>query len=74
MGTKLSPQAALFYVAVAVLATAAFLILRGPDEQDLAQEQYCEMVELHKHDPDLGWPDFNHNYDSICPKGAQHAR
>jgi hypothetical protein len=29
-------------------------------------EHYCFMVELHKQDPDNGWPDFNGNYDEVC--------
>lgn len=41
-------------------------VLSGPDELEMEQRQYCEMVALNREDPTLGWPDFNNTYDSEC--------
>lgn len=42
-------------------------LVPGPDPLTREQAMYCEMVELHQQDPELGWPDFNHTYKKECP-------
>lgn len=36
------------------------------EEAEKRDEHYCFMVELHKQNPDNGWPDFNNNYSEVC--------
>lgn len=54
---------------------AAFCIVgTGPDELELQQRQYCEMVALNRADPTVGWPDFHKTYDSECAPHEDESR
>lgn len=72
-----SPSSRLLLALLLALAAAAAFTLAAclPQEVDIDQQQYCEMVTMFKHDPTrtTGWPDFNHNYNTVC-KGEKHAR
>ncbi len=35
-------------------------------DEELDQQQYCEMVRAHMKDKETGWPDFNGNYKEVC--------
>lgn len=58
----------LFFLAVGAATAVAVgaLASSGPDPLEREQAMYCEMVELHKQDPSVGWPDYNHNYNEVC--------
>lgn len=49
-----------------VLAIAIFMLGQCCKVDQQEQKLYCDMVALHKDHPDQGWPDFHHNYDSVC--------
>lgn len=57
--------------AALAVGVAAGLVLSsmasGPDPLTREQAMYCEMVEINKQDPELGWPDYNHTYNKECP-------
>lgn len=39
------------------------------DDQREQREEvalYCDMVELHQRNPELGWPDYRGIYDEVC--------
>lgn len=64
------PTTPRFFVPTLVLlltATLAALACTGPDEEEVEERQYCELVSLWiatqgKH----GWPDYNGNYNESC--------
>lgn len=45
-----------------------FLMVSNFDlsDEELEQEQYCEMVRTHMRDKNMGWPDFNGNFKEVC--------
>ena len=55
----------LIFMVAAILALLA-IGLMGPDEVDLEQRRYCEMVALYNQDPSTGWPDYKGIYNSEC--------
>lgn len=59
-------------VALLGLMFAGFCLVGIMERQDQlkAMEQYCELVAMHKFDPDVGWPDYNNVFDEQCtPEG-----
>jgi hypothetical protein len=52
-----------------------FLITTSVDstEEDKELKEYCHMVETHKRDKSVGWPDFKGIYKEACvdQKGEQ---
>lgn len=36
------------------------------DDAVRQQSEYCEMVNAHRHDPTIGWPDYRHTYQTEC--------
>lgn len=51
-----------------VLVYAVDFIATSPNQAELDRREYCEMVKLGKETNNkLGWPDFRHNYSSVCP-------
>lgn len=57
------------YVALVVAAlVAGVLAISGFEDgaQAIEQRQYCELVALHKANPDLGWPDFHGTFEQEC--------
>jgi hypothetical protein len=36
------------------------------DAQKVDDSEYCEMVKLHISNVNLGWPDYNGNYNKLC--------
>lgn len=57
---------------IAAVALAVLALGDDPDHAKAEAERYCRMVELHRADPSVGWPDFNNSYDSEC-KGNDEA-
>ena len=51
-----------------VVFVLCWVLVGSLDFEDAASDQnnYCYMVELHKQDPDNGWPDYNNNYNEAC--------
>lgn len=53
---------------IAVSFLALFTLASKSDQQEekANQKQYCEMVQLHRNNPQVGWPDFNGNFKTLC--------
>ena len=56
-----------------VALTVVFLILAAmaisgfkDDALAMQDRQYCDLVALHKQNPDLGWPDFDKRFERDC--------
>lgn len=62
------------YFFLGVLIVLAGWAVTGPDEAEAEMARYCELVHLNKQDPSVGWPDFNHNYDTECTNDGLLAR
>lgn len=62
-----------FIIGVAI-GIAILVMAAGPDELELEQQRYCEMVALNRADPTVGWPDFDKSYDRECTDGKAKAR
>lgn len=56
---------------VLIVLIIAIAVMRGHDEEDLAQRHYCEMVTLYKQNPSTGWPDYEGTYDQLCREGSK---
>lgn len=65
----------LVVVALLVLFAFAYVTFKGKeivdgrtiDEAEISALQYCWAVELYfDTNGELGWPDFNKNYDEVC--------
>lgn len=41
------------------------------DDKLRALEQYCDLVALHRIDPDVGWPDYNKVFDAQCTQDGK---
>lgn len=57
------------YVGLVVAALVLGVLALGGFKdaaEDLEQRQYCELVALHKANPDLGWPDFHGTFEQEC--------
>lgn len=67
-----STMTKLINVLLIVAGTVSVLILIGTAgeqdriEADRSAEVYCEMVRIHKENPEFGWPDFRGTYDEFC--------
>lgn len=71
MACNRMPEGSYFLLVWAVIAVLGLLAVAQavPSPEELEQARYCEMVELHKtHGADIGWPDYNNNYDKVCNK------
>lgn len=59
------------FTAVVVILMAALMIHNpadAPDDQDLEQKHYCEMVQIYRESGgEFGWPDYN-NMAHLCPQ------
>ena len=62
------------FVSLVVIA-AVFGLINGfvgaiDREEEVAQEElYCEMVTTYQESKgDYGWPDYNNNYNEVCPE------
>ena len=55
-------------VLIGLFIVSVFGIVGNMDfnEAQEADKRYCEMVELHKSDSSLGWPDYKNIYDELC--------
>lgn len=38
----------------------------GPTEEEIHLRRYCDMVALHKENPEVGWPDYDKVFDKLC--------
>lgn len=59
-----------FYTICVIIVGLILLGLVGTmdmEAEQLEQEQYCEMVQLHK-DGKGGWPDYNGNFAEVCKR------
>ncbi len=62
---------------VALAISVAFIVLScdGPDELELEQKRYCEMVELFiSSKGENGWPDYENTYAESCTTQKEEAR
>lgn len=52
----------------AIIIALLFLVATDADttEEELEQQQYCDMVRAHMKDKSVGWPDFNGNFKEVC--------
>lgn len=61
----------------ALATSVAFILLGcvGPDEVELEQRQYCEMVELFiSSNGENGWPDYKNTYAESCSTQKEEDR
>jgi hypothetical protein len=63
-----------FLILGLAIGAALSVLGAGPDELEMQQQQYCEMVALHRADPTVGWPDYNESYDKECTHGKDATR
>lgn len=58
----------LIVLSIAFLASLPILLIFSDySDEEVNLLHYCEMVELHKQNPDVGWPDFRDTYEKGCP-------
>lgn len=60
----------LYAISAAAIGLILFVLIASSDAENeqLQLEYYCEMVELNKNDPSVGWPDYDQIYSSSCLK------
>jgi hypothetical protein len=72
MKPKIVIPAPVYYALLGVVLLLIMAVNQmAPDELELEQRQYCQMVALHRADPTVGWPDFRHTYDTECTHHAE---
>lgn len=60
------------HIVLAVLALVFILLGAeavkdfGKFGENMEQKQYCDLVALHKQNPDLGWPDYAGTFNAEC--------
>ena len=66
--TRTQSNLVLYVILVIVFIILGSMGVSGFKDDSLAlqERQYCSLVALHRDNPDIGWPDYEHRFDRDC--------